>query len=124
MRGIASGAFPGKTLIQISRPEFAYELAFLFYFLNKKIMTEIRIDDLKKLLVENCMLKVSPEEIQEETPLFGPGSIGLDSLDALQMTVAIEKTYKIAIPDPETAKQALQSLGTLRDWLNRQALKA
>ena len=51
----------------------------------------VTIDRLRQMLVENCMLKVAPETIEEETPLFGPESIGLDSLDALQITIAVEK---------------------------------
>ena len=76
---------------------------------------------MKKLVVENCVLKIKPEEIAEETPLFGPGSVGLDSLDALQLTVAIEQQYGIVINDAQVARQALQSLGTLRRWLAQQS---
>jgi acyl carrier protein len=85
-------------------------------------MAEIEIQSLKQLLVENCMLKVQLDEIREDTPLFGPNSVGLDSIDALQMTLAIEKTFKIPIKDPATAKQALQSLGTLKAWLLKQTV--
>ena len=63
------------------------------------------------------MLRVSPDEIQEDTPLFGPESLGLDSIDALQMTVAIERDYGISIKDPEVAGQAFRSLSTLKEWL-------
>jgi len=70
--------------------------------------------------MENCMLKVSAEEIEEDTPLFGPEGLGLDSIDALQLTLAIEKNYGQSIQDPQLARQVLQSLGTLRDWLRRQ----
>ena len=83
-------------------------------------MAEISLDDLKKLVVENCVLRVKPEEIREDTPLFGPQSIGLDSLDALQLTVAIEKQYGIVINDAKVARQVMQSLGTLRSWLAEQ----
>jgi len=83
-------------------------------------MADVNLDDLKQLLVENCMLKVSPEEINEEAALFGPGSLGLDSIDALQLTVAIERSYGIAIKDPATARQVLHSLGSLRHWLSRE----
>jgi acyl carrier protein len=84
-------------------------------------MVEISLDELKKLVVENCVLKIKPEEIGEETPLFGPGSVGLDSLDALQLTVAIEQQFGIVINDAQVARQALQSLGTLRRWLAQQS---
>jgi acyl carrier protein len=80
-------------------------------------MAEINFNDLKQLLIKNCMLRVSPDEIQEDTPLFGPGSLGLDSIDALQMTVAIEHDYGIAIKDPDVARQAFRSLGSLKEWL-------
>ena len=83
-------------------------------------MAEVSLDELKKLVVENCVLKIKPEEIGEGTPLFGPGSVGLDSLDALQLTVAIEQQYGIVISDAEVARQALQSLGALRHWLSQQ----
>ena len=83
-------------------------------------MPNVSIDDLRKLLVENCVLKANPDLIDESTPLFGPGSIGLDSLDALQLTVAIEQQYRIAVNDAKVARQALQSLGSLRHWLAEQ----
>jgi acyl carrier protein len=81
-------------------------------------MAAVTIERLKSMLVENCMVKVDPQTILEETPLFGPESIGLDSLDALQMTIAVEKEYGVAIGDPATARDALQSLGVLRDWIS------
>jgi acyl carrier protein len=83
-------------------------------------MAAIQLDDIRKLLVENCMLRVSPEEIQPGTTLFGPDSLGLDSIDALQLTVGIEKTYGIVIKDPATAREAFHSVQTLQDWLARQ----
>ncbi|HUJ09683.1 MAG TPA: phosphopantetheine-binding protein [Verrucomicrobiae bacterium] len=83
-------------------------------------MADISLDELKKLVVENCILRVQPGEILEDTPLFGPKGVGLDSLDALQLTVAIEKHYGIVINDAEVARQVMQSLGTLRRWLAQQ----
>jgi len=76
-------------------------------------MAEITLDDVRKLLVDNCMLRVAPEKITPDTTLF-------DSIDALQLTVGIEKSYGIAIKDPAVAKEAFQGVETLRQWLNRQ----
>ena len=81
-------------------------------------MTEITLENIRTLLVDNCMLRVSPDEIQPETTLFGPGSLGLDSIDALQLTVGIEKAYGIAIKDPAVAREAFHSVTTLREWLS------
>jgi len=86
-------------------------------------MTEVKFEDLKQMLIKNCMLRVSPDEIQENTPLFGPESLGLDSIDALQMTVAIEKDYGIAMTTPEEAREAFQSLASLKQWLKAQLEK-
>ena len=69
--------------------------------------------DIKRLMVENLMLQIRPEEINDDQPLFGPGGPGLDSVDALQLVVAIDKTYGLKIPDPETARQILQSVNTI-----------
>jgi acyl carrier protein len=87
-------------------------------------MTEITLDDVRKLLVDNCMLRVKPEEIQPETLLFGPDSLGLDSIDALQLTVGIEKSYGIALKDPAVAREAYHSVKSLQQWLSAQPSSA
>jgi acyl carrier protein len=68
---------------------------------------------IKLLLVENLMLQTKAEEIADDLPLFGPGSLGLDSVDALQIVVALDKNYGLKIPDPEAAKKVLQSVNTI-----------
>jgi acyl carrier protein len=69
--------------------------------------------DIKRLMVENLMLQVSPEEIKDEQPLFGPGSLGLDSVDALQLVVALDKAYGLKIADTEGARRILYSVETM-----------
>ena len=71
--------------------------------------------DIRRLMVENLMLQLTPEEIGDDQPLFGPGSVGLDSVDALQLVVALDKTYGLKIADPEAARQILQSVNTIAD---------
>jgi len=71
--------------------------------------------DIKQLMVENLMLQIGPEEIGDDQPLFGPGSVGLDSVDALQLVVALDKNYGLKIADPEAARQILQSVTTIAD---------
>ena len=69
--------------------------------------------EIKQLLVANLMLQVSADQIGDETLLFGPGGLGLDSVDALQVVVALDKHYGLKIPDPATAKQILQNVSTI-----------
>jgi acyl carrier protein len=70
-------------------------------------------EKVKKLMVENLMLKVAASEIGDEQPLFGPGSLGLDSVDALQLVVALDKNFGLKIRDPNAAKEILQSVNSI-----------
>lgn len=71
--------------------------------------------EIKRMLVENCMLQIPIEEITDEQALFGPGSLGLDSVDALQLVVALDKNYGLKVPDPEAAKSILHSINSMAD---------
>ena len=68
---------------------------------------------IKRMMVENLMLQYGPESIADDQPLFGPGSLGLDSVDALQLVVALDKNYGLKIPDPAAAKTILRSVNTI-----------
>ncbi len=83
--------------------------------------TELRAE-LKRLLVENLMLQTSPEEIADDQPLFGPDSLGLDSVDALQLVVALDKNYGLKLSDAEAARQAMQTVNTIAAAVQARAL--
>jgi len=68
---------------------------------------------IKSLLVENLMLQTPAEEIADDLPLFGPGGLGLDSVDALQLVVALEKNYGLKLSDSQVAKKTLQDVNTI-----------
>lgn len=70
-------------------------------------------DQLKKLMVEDLMLQITEAEIGDDQLLFGPGSLGLDSVDALQLVVALDKNFGLKIPDPAAAKGILQSVNSM-----------
>lgn len=70
-------------------------------------------EQIKALMVENLMLQVTPGEIADDLPLFGSGSLGLDSVDALQLVVALDKTFGLKIRDPEAAKEILRNVNTI-----------
>ena len=69
--------------------------------------------DIKRMLVDSLMLQSGVDSIADDQALFGPGSLGLDSVDALQIVVALDKNYGLKIPDPETARKTLQSVNTI-----------
>ncbi len=65
------------------------------------------------MIVENLMLQVSTADLADDQPLFGPGSLGLDSVDALQLVVALDKNFGLRIADPAAAKEILQNVDTI-----------
>ena len=69
--------------------------------------------EIKRLIVDNLMLHITVDEISDEAPLFGPGGLGLDSIDALQLVVALDKSYGLKITTPDVARQILQSVATI-----------
>ena len=68
---------------------------------------------IKALIVETLMLQMSPAELKDDQTLFGPGSLGLDSVDALQLVVMLDKHFGIKIADPAAAQKILQSVATI-----------
>jgi acyl carrier protein len=69
--------------------------------------------ELKELLISTLSLEdVTPEAIDDAAPLFGAG-LGLDSIDALELAVALERRFGIAIPDETVAKKAFASIDAL-----------
>jgi acyl carrier protein len=70
-------------------------------------------NEIRALLVETLMLPTAAEEIGDDRALFGPGGLGLDSVDALQLVVALDKHYGLKISDQEVAKQTLQTVATM-----------
>lgn len=79
-------------------------------------MDELR-QELKQLIIKTLKLEeVSEASIVDSAPLFGEG-LGLDSIDALELTVALEKRYGLAIPDAEVGKRAFASIDALAGFV-------
>jgi acyl carrier protein len=66
----------------------------------------------RQMLVDNLMLQVQPDEITDELPLFGEG-LGLDSVDALQIVVALDKNFGLKIKDAEMARGVLKNVNSI-----------
>ncbi len=73
-------------------------------------------DRLKKMVVEALRLKMDPASIDSEAPLFGEG-LGLDSIDALELIVAIEKNFGVALDNQSEGERVLRSIRTLAEFL-------
>ncbi len=68
---------------------------------------------IKNMIITNLMLDVSDEEFADDANLIGPAGMGLDSVDALQLVVEIEKNFGLKIADPDVARRVLQSVNTI-----------
>lgn len=78
------------------------------------------MDFLRRMIIESLKLEdLDPTEIQENEPLFGEG-LGLDSLDALELVVAIEKHFGVVIENEDQGKEAFVSLGALARYIQRE----
>ncbi|MFC5456051.1 phosphopantetheine-binding protein [Prosthecobacter fluviatilis] len=76
---------------------------------------------LKELMISELMLDMTADEIGDDTPLFGPAGIGLDSVDALQLVVMIEKHFGFKMADQDQAKRILQSVNTIAEAVDQKA---
>ena len=74
-------------------------------------------ETIKEMMVENLMLKVSKEEIRNDMPLFGTEGLGLDSIDALELVVSLEKRFGVSVPNSETAREALATVNSIHDYV-------
>lgn len=78
---------------------------------------------LKRLIVTSLHLEgLTPESISDDMPLFGEG-LGLDSVDALELVVALEKEYGIRIQSHEVDKSVFTSVAHLADFVSRTLAK-
>jgi acyl carrier protein len=73
---------------------------------------------IKRLIVETLRLEGrAPESISDDEPLFGGGSLGLDSIDALELVVAIERAFGVTVPDGKVDPDVFRTVRTLAHWL-------
>ena len=75
------------------------------------------LKSIKEMLVKNLMLQTTADQIGDDLPLFGPGGLGLDSIDALELVVSMEKTFGVGVPNSEVAAKALRTVNTIHDYI-------
>jgi acyl carrier protein len=83
-------------------------------------MSDALVTRLKALIITTLKLDgVKPDDIPDDEPLIGSPRFGLDSLDALELVLAVEKEFGVKIGSSEESRQALGSVRTLADFLAR-----
>jgi acyl carrier protein len=81
------------------------------------------IEKIKNLIIQRLKLvDMTSEMIETDAPLFGEG-LGLDSIDALELVLGLEKEFGVIIPDAEVGKKVFQSVRTMAQYvLDQKAL--
>ncbi|GAM08866.1 acyl carrier protein [Geobacter sp. OR-1] len=80
-------------------------------------MSEELIAPVKQLIIDALRIEgMSPADIDTDAPLFGDG-LGLDSIDALQLVVAMEKEYGVVVPDAATGTKVFQSVRAMAAYI-------
>jgi acyl carrier protein len=81
-------------------------------------MGEISLQQrVKQLIIDRLQLEgMTPDDIDDAAPLFGDG-LGLDSIDALELVIGIEKTFGVKIQDEEVGAKAFASVNALVEFM-------
>ena len=78
---------------------------------------DVSLNELKTRIIESLKLQdITPAQIEDDAPLFGTG-LGLDSIDALELVVMVEKHYGIVIKSIEEGGPAFKSVNTLAAFI-------
>lgn len=82
------------------------------------------INELKEKIIEALNLEdLTPSDIDADAPLFGDEGLGLDSIDALELIVLLEKNYGIKITDPKQGKEIFKSVSVMADYIEKNRTK-
>ena len=79
----------------------------------EELIAKLKVQIIEQLNLED----MEPEEIDEDEPLFGDG-IGLDSIDALELIVLLEKEYGIRIENPKDGQKIFYSVRSLAKFIS------
>jgi acyl carrier protein len=80
-------------------------------------MAEELIETVKQMIIDALRIEgMMPADIETDSPLFGEG-LGLDSIDALQLVVAMEKQFGVVVPDAATGTKVFRSVRSMAEYI-------
>ena len=80
-------------------------------------MSDELVPKVKQMIIDSLRIEgMSPDEIETDAPLFGDG-LGLDSIDALQLVVAMEKEFGVVVPDAATGTTVFASVRAMAAYI-------
>ncbi len=79
----------------------------------------ITSEEFKEVLIKYLNLEdITPDDIDDNNALFGDEGLGLDSVDSIELVLAIEKEYKVKITDPKEYQTIFASVKNLLNYIN------
>ena len=85
-------------------------------------MSELKEELKKKIITQLNLEDVAIEDFGDSTPLFGEG-VGLDSIDALELIVMMDKDYGIRLTDPKDGRKVFESVDVMADYIEKHRTK-
>ncbi|MBI1921162.1 MAG: acyl carrier protein [Geobacter sp.] len=81
-------------------------------------MSDQLMENIKQMIIDSLRIEgMSPADIETDAPLFGEG-LGLDSIDALQLVVAMEKDFGAVVPDAATGTKVFRSVRSMAEYIS------
>lgn len=85
----------------------------------KELIEQIKLQIIEALNLEG----MTPDQIDDNAPLFGDEGLGLDSIDVLELIVLMEKNYGIRLSSPAEGKEVFQSVAVMADYVSKNRKK-
>ncbi len=89
--------------------------------MEKKVGEELKTE-IKQLIIDRLNIShITPNELPSDAPLFGKDNIlGLDSIDAIEIIMAVQEKYAVRIADQNLARVILTSVDTIAEFLEKE----
>ncbi|HKL09695.1 MAG TPA: phosphopantetheine-binding protein [Bacteroidales bacterium] len=90
--------------------------------MGDKVDTDLKTD-IKNMIIKTLNIEdITPEDIDDNLPLFGgENTLGLDSIDAIELVMAVQREYKVRIDDQNLAREVLKDVNSIAEFINNKA---
>ena len=91
--------------------------------MGEKISADLKTD-IKNMIIETLNLQdITPEDIGDDLLLFGgDNTLGLDSIDAIELVMAIQRDFKVRIDDQNLAREVLKDVNSIADFIQSKSV--
>ncbi len=90
--------------------------------MGENIGTDLKAD-IKKMIIDTLNIQdITPQDIEDDLPLFGgDNTLGLDSIDAIELVMAVQRDFKVRIDDQNLAREVLKDVNSIADFIKSKA---